>query len=91
MRPSGNPDLLNALAIVLKRRRLALGLTQEDVAGHAGIDRAYVTLIEAARKQPTLSVLFLLAQALNYRLTDFASEIDAEYELSNRTREVRTT
>jgi transcriptional regulator with XRE-family HTH domain len=79
MRPSGNPQLIQALAIVMRRRRQELDYTQEDVAGHAQIDRAYITLIESARKQPTLSVLYLLAGALGYSFVEFSDHIDKEY------------
>lgn len=76
MRPSTNPILLKALAAALKERRNELGLTQEDVAGAAGIDRPYVTLIEAARKQPTISVLWRLAVAIDLTPPDFAKRIE---------------
>jgi len=76
MRPSTNPVLLQALAAALKERRNELGLTQEDVAGAAGIDRPYVTLIEAARKQPTISVLWRLAVAIDLAPQEFAERIE---------------
>ena len=76
MRPSTKPILLKALAAALKERRNELGLTQEDVAGAAGIDRPYVTLIEATRKQPTVSVLWRLAVAIDLTPQDFAKRIE---------------
>jgi transcriptional regulator with XRE-family HTH domain len=76
MRPSTNPILLQALGAALKERRNELGLSQEDVAGAAGIDRPYVTLIEAARKQPTISVLWRLAVAIDLTPQDFAGRIE---------------
>ncbi len=57
MRPSRNALLVEALASVLKQRRNELGLTQEDLAGAVELDRPYITMIESARKQPTISVL----------------------------------
>ena len=76
MRPSTNPILLQALGAALKERRNELRLTQEDVANAAGIDRPYVTLIEAARKQPTISVLWRLAVAVDLAPPDFAARIE---------------
>ncbi|MFG6412713.1 helix-turn-helix domain-containing protein [Roseateles sp. DC23W] len=76
MRRSTNPVLLKALGAALKERRNELGLTQEDVAGAAGIDRPYVTLIESARKQPTISVLWRLAVALDLTPSEFAGRIE---------------
>ena len=77
MRRSTNPILLQALGAALKERRNELGLTQEDVAGAAGIDRPYVTLIESARKQPTISVLWRLAVAIDLTPPEFAARIES--------------
>ena len=79
MRPSRNSLLLEALGLVLKERRHELGLTQEDVAGAAEVDRPFVTLIESARKQPTVSVFWKLAQALQLGPADLASRVDLRY------------
>lgn len=79
MRPSRNILLLEALGLVLKERRHELGMTQEDVAGEAEIDRPFVTLIEAARKQPTVSVFWKLATALQLGPGELASRVDQRY------------
>ena len=76
MRPSTNPILLQALGAALKERRKELRLTQEDVASGAGVDRPFVTLIESARKQPTISVLWRLSVALDLSPADFAARIE---------------
>jgi transcriptional regulator with XRE-family HTH domain len=80
MRPSGNALLLQALGTALKERRNELRLTQEDVAGAAEIDRPFVTMIEAAKKQPTISVLWKLAEALQLSPSDFVARVDERYE-----------
>jgi len=79
MRPSTNSALIEALAIELKARRQELGLTQEDLAGRAELDRPYISLIEVARKQPTLSVLHRLATALELPLGAFMSRVELRY------------
>lgn len=84
MRPSRNALLLEALGLVLKERRLELGLTQEDVAGEAEVDRPFVTLIEAARKQPTVSVFWKLAHALQLGPGELASRVDQRYSKLKR-------
>lgn len=80
MRPSRNALLLQALGIALKERRSELGLTQEDVAGAAEIDRPYVTLIESASKQPTVSVLWRLAAAVELTPEEFVARVDLRYQ-----------
>lgn len=81
MRPSRNALLLQALGIALKERRRELGRTQEDVAGAAEIDRPFVTLIESAAKQPTISVLWRLAAALELTPAEFVMRVDQRYQV----------
>lgn len=47
----------------LRQRRLALGLSQRELAGD-GISASYVSLIEAGKRRPTLDVLEILAGRL---------------------------
>ena len=79
MRPSTNQALMNALALELKARRKELGLTQEDLAGRCDLDRPYISLIEVARKQPTLSVLYRHAEALELPLGGFMGRVQGRY------------
>ena len=77
MRPSKNVELMKALAIEIKARRGELALTQEALATTIDLDRPYVTLIEAARKQPTLSVIWRLASGLDLKPEEFIRRVDA--------------
>jgi transcriptional regulator with XRE-family HTH domain len=86
MRPSRNLPLIQAFSAVLKARRLQLGLTQEDLAGIVELDRPYITMMEAGRKQPTLSVLWRIAAGLELSAADLANLIDARLALSRRPR-----
>jgi len=44
--------------------RHALGLTQADVAGRAGVSLKYLSQIERGTRNPTLAVLIQLSHAL---------------------------
>jgi transcriptional regulator with XRE-family HTH domain len=79
MRASRNLLLIQALATEIKVRRRQLGFTQEDLAGTSGLDRPYITLMEAARKQPTMSVFWRLADGLGVSPVDLVTGIDARY------------
>ena len=81
MRPSKNIVLMDALAIEIKVRRTELKLTQEDLAGRCELDRPYISLMEVGRKQPTLSVLMLLAKGLDLSLSAFMRRVERRYEL----------
>lgn len=54
-----------AFGIVLRELRRKAEFTQENLAFEAGIERNYVSLIELGRNQPTISVIFKLAKALD--------------------------
>ena len=56
---------------VLRRRRKALGLTQQQLAKLAGTTRGHVAQLEIGiRTNPSLSVLKRLARALRVPLID---------------------
>ena len=64
MRESEFERLLRVLAKKVKSHRLALGLSQEQLAFEAEIDRTYVSQIERALINPSLFVLHKLAKVL---------------------------
>lgn len=66
----------------MKARRLELEFSQEDLAGHCDIDRPYISLLEVGKKQPTVSVLFRLATALDLTFEEFAGRIERRYKKS---------
>lgn len=53
-----------AFGKVLRAVRREVGLTQEQLAHSAEIDRTFVSLIERGERQPTVRVIFRLAEAL---------------------------
>lgn len=53
-----------AFGQVLRVVRKEVGLTQEELALSAGVERNFVSLIERGINQPTVRVLFKLATAL---------------------------
>ena len=52
---------------VLRRLRLAAGLTQEELGFKAGLQRKYISLLELGTQQPTLTSIFKLSSALNIK------------------------
>ena len=87
MRPSANALLIQAFAVEIKARRIQLGLTQEDLAGLAELDRPYVSMIEVGRKQPSLSVMHRLALALGLSLAVFMRRVERRYQVVQRASE----
>ena len=56
---------------VLKERREAKGLTQDELARKVKVTRPYITMLEAGvKKNPSLAILKRLAKALGVAVTE---------------------
>jgi transcriptional regulator with XRE-family HTH domain len=55
----------------LRRLRVVRGLSQENLAVDAGIDRTYVSRLERGLENPTVGILEQLAQALDAGIVEF--------------------
>ncbi|RMK55036.1 transcriptional regulator [Pseudomonas aeruginosa] len=70
-------DVSEAFGKVLRQKRKGLGLTQEQLAHEADIQRNYVSLIERGVNQPTISVLFKLSDALNCKPSELIADVES--------------
>ena len=61
-------DILIAFALHLKKLRKELGYTQESLAGKANMDLSHIAKIETCKRNPRLSTLFLIANAMEIPL-----------------------
>jgi transcriptional regulator with XRE-family HTH domain len=66
-------DMLSALGECVRKHRLSLQLSQNDLAIRAGIHRTYLSDIESGKRNLTLLILFQLADALGTNAGDFIS------------------
>jgi transcriptional regulator with XRE-family HTH domain len=55
----------STLAINVRQLRTSAGITQEELAFKAGIDRTYASQIERALANPSLGIICQIADALN--------------------------
>ena len=53
----------------VRRRRVALGFTQEELASRAELHRTYITDIERGTRNPTLETMWSIASALDTSLS----------------------
>lgn len=65
--------LRRTVARNLRRLRQESGLTQEELADLAGLNRNYVGMIEREENSPTVDALEQLSKALNVEPTSFFS------------------
>lgn len=57
-------DVRQILATNMRLARIAAGISQEELAHRAGIDRTYVSGIERGKRNPTITVVARFAEAL---------------------------
>ena len=73
-----------AFGQVLRTLRLERGLSQEALALEAGIQRNYVSLIERGINQPTITIIFKLATALEVQPSQLIELVEAQCLKSQR-------
>lgn len=61
---------------VLQKMRLKAGMTQEELAFKAQVDRSYISLLEHNRKSPTLEMLFRLCHALGVKASTVVAGVE---------------
>jgi transcriptional regulator with XRE-family HTH domain len=59
------PDLRPLFGRAVRKRRLALGLTQETVAELSGLHRTYLSDVERGARNPSLIIIARIARALD--------------------------
>ena len=65
-----------AFGKVLRRRRVAAGLTQEQLAHESELQRNYVSLMERGINQPTINTLIKLANSLGCTAAEIVDEVE---------------
>ena len=63
-------DIRKRLGSNVKRLRLEKGWSQEDFADRANIHRTYVSDIERAARNPTITIVEKLAKALKVKASE---------------------
>lgn len=71
-----------ALGLVLRKRRIELKLTQEELSLEADLQRNYISLMELGQNQPTITTIFKLAHALEIRPSELIRLVEDEANLN---------
>jgi transcriptional regulator with XRE-family HTH domain len=66
------------LGDVIKKHRQRLGISQEELAHRADVDRTFISRLERGIRQPTLTSLLQLASALEMTAADLVSEVETK-------------
>ena len=62
----------------LRKRRKQSNISQEKLAELCDLDRTYISLLERGIRQPTLSTIFRLANALGISPSNFVADVENE-------------
>jgi transcriptional regulator with XRE-family HTH domain len=79
MRSDFDFALLRSFAGELKSRRSVLGISQEQLALRADVNRTFVGKIETGKNQPTLAVIYRLSEGLECELPDLLTSVLKRY------------
>jgi transcriptional regulator with XRE-family HTH domain len=71
-----------AFGKVLRVVRTEAGLTQEQLALAAGVDRSFVSMVERGVNQPTIRMIFRFASALEVAPSRLVELTEVEVSLS---------
>ena len=63
-------NVLDRFGAVVRKKRMALGFSQEDLAAAAGLDRTYIGGVERGKRNISLLNIKKIADALDVRLRD---------------------
>ncbi len=77
-----NPDLIN-FGAVIKQARKELGITQDQLSLYTRIDRSYISEIETGVKNPSLTIILMLAKALHQRPSQLLKQFESKYSYFN--------
>jgi transcriptional regulator with XRE-family HTH domain len=66
--------------VVVRRRRQALGLSQEELADRADLHRTYISLIERGLRSLSVETVFKLAKGLGITGSQLFEDIEREYK-----------
>lgn len=80
MAKSDPQDIGEIFGGVLQRHRARVSLSQEELAFRAGVDRTFVSRLERGIRQPTITTLIGLAEALGIAASSLVQETEAEYK-----------
>ena len=70
------PGLERAFGDVLRKHRLAMGLTQEELALQAELDRTFLSLMERGLRRPSLTTIFILSRQFGLTPAQLVQEVD---------------
>ncbi len=72
--------ILRALGHLVKQRRTALGISQEELGMRANLDRTYISGVERGVRNPSITAIASLASGLDTTVSNLLENLEIEAE-----------
>ena len=72
--------ILRALGHLVKQRRTALGISQEELGMRANLDRTYISGVERGVRNPSITAITSLASGLGTTVSNLLDNLEIEAE-----------
>jgi len=80
----GEREKLQIFGAIVRKRRTEQGISQESLASLAGLHRTYISMLERGIRNPSLTVILQLAEALDVRAATLIEDLEAKAAKSVR-------
>ena len=80
----GEREKLQVFGAIVRRRRTEQGISQESLASLAGLHRTYISMLERGIRNPSLTVILQLAEALDTRASTLMADLETKVTRSAR-------
>ena len=80
----GEREKLQIFGAIVRERRTEQGISQESLANLAGLHRTYISMLERGIRNPSLTVILQLAEALNTVPSALMADLEAKVTKSAR-------
>lgn len=74
------PNPLNLLGYAIRRYRLVLGISQEELADRCKFDRTYISMLERGTRNPSFLNLVRLAKGLEVSVSTLTEDYKNGFE-----------
>jgi transcriptional regulator with XRE-family HTH domain len=75
-KPTPLNDVSTAFEAALAARRARAAINQEELAHLAGVDRTFISRLERGIRQPTISTLLAVADALSVSASELVADVE---------------
>ena len=72
--------VISVFGKILRKLREGANLSQEKLAEYCDLDRTYISLLERGLRQPTITTIFKIAEALDISPSELVRKVEMEID-----------